>query len=105
MTQNFLKVPTFTDNQDEQNRLTANAINGILDGKINSIGSITLTNSSTTTTLSDARIGGNSLILLMPISSDSASENWYITGIGKQTATINHSSDTTTRTFKYVIIG
>ena len=29
MTQNFLKVPTFTDNQDEQNRLTANAINNI----------------------------------------------------------------------------
>ena len=105
MTQNFLKVPTFTDNQDEQNRLTANAINGILDGKINSTESITLTNSSTTTTLTDARIGGDSMILLMPQSSDAASENWYITGIDKQTATINHSSDTTTRTFKYVVIG
>ena len=105
MTQNFLKVPTFTNDQDEYNRVSANAVNGLLDGKLNSTGSITLTNSSTTTTLADARIGGNSLILLMPTSSDSASENWYITGIDKQTATINHSSDTTTRTFKYVVIG
>lgn len=105
MTQNFLKVPTFLDDQDEYNRLSANAINGLLDGKLNSVGSITLTNSSTTTTLSDARIGGNSTILLMPTSSDAANENWYITGIDKQTATINHSSDTTTRTFQYVIIG
>jgi len=105
MTQNFLKVPTFTDNQDEYNRVSANAVNGLLDGKINATGSITLTNSSTTTTLSDARIGGNSVIFLMPTSSDAANESWYITGIDKQTATINHSSDTTTRTFKYAVFG
>ena len=105
MTQNFLKVPTFTDNQDEQNRLTANAINNILDGKINSTGEITLTNSSTTTTLTDARIGGNSVILLMPITNNAANAHIHFTNIGNGTATMNHGSGSSTRTFKYVIIG
>jgi len=105
MTQNFLKVPTFTDNQDEQNRLTANAINNILDGKINSTGEITLTNSSTTTTLTDARIGGNSVILLMPTTNNAANAHIHFTDIGNGTATMNHGSGSSTRTFKYVIIG
>ena len=105
MTQNFLKVPTFTDNQDEQNRLTANAINNILDGKINSTGEITLTNSSTTTTLTDARIGGNSVILLMPITNNAANAHIHFTDIGNGTATMNHESGSSTRTFKYVVIG
>jgi len=105
MTQNFLKVPTFTDNQDEQNRLTANAINNILDGKINSTGEITLTNSSTTTILTDARIGGNSVILLMPTTNNAANTPVHFTNIGNGTATMNHGSGSSTRTFKYVIIG
>ena len=105
MTQNFLKVPTFTDNQDEQNRLTANAINNILDGKINSTGEITLTNSSTTTILTDARIGGNSVILLMPITNNAANAHIHFTDIGNGTATMNHGSGSSTRTFKYVVIG
>jgi len=105
MTQNFLKVPTFTDNQDEQNRLTANAINNILDGKINSTGEITLTNSSTTTILTDARIGGNSVILLMPTTNNAANSHIHFTDIGNGTATMNHGSGSSTRTFKYVIIG
>ena len=105
MTQNFLKVPTFTDNQDEQNRLTANAINNILDGKINSTGEITLTNSSTTTILTDARIGGNSVILLMPITNNAANAHVHFTNIGNGTATMNHGSGSSTRTFKYVVIG
>jgi hypothetical protein len=105
MTQNFLKVPTFTDNQDEQNRLTANAINNILDGKINSTGEITLTNSSTTTILTDARIGGNSVILLMPTTNNAANAHIHFTDIGNGTATMNHGSGSSTRTFKYVIIG
>jgi len=104
-TYNYLSVPTYMQDKDEHLRQTANAINQLRDGKVNSTGEITLTNSSTTTTLTDARIGGDSLIFLMPVSSDSASENWYITGIGDGTATINHSSAATTRTFKYAIFG
>ena len=84
---------------------TANVVNGILDGKINSTGSITLTNSSTTTTLSDERIGGDSVILFMPTTSDASSVNIHVTGRQKGQATLNHASATTTRSFDYVILG
>tara|TARA_R100001509_G_scaffold165702_1_gene149096 strand:+ start:10603 stop:10926 length:324 start_codon:yes stop_codon:yes gene_type:complete len=107
MTQNFLKVPTFTDNQDEQNRLTANAINNILDGKLNSTGSLTLGTVGTTTTITDARIGVNSVILLMPTTVKAAEDmdNIYFTGLGDGTATVNHTHNSHVRTYKYVIIG
>ena len=50
-------------------RETAEIVNRILDGKINSLGTITLaTGDATTTTLYDARISPESLILLMPYS-------------------------------------
>lgn len=84
---------------------TANVVNGILDGKINSTGSITLTNSSTTTTLSDDRIGEDSVILFMPTTSDASSVNIHVTGRQKGQATLNHASATTTRSFDYVILG
>ena len=41
----------------DEPRTIATVVNNILDGKVNSTGSITLTNSSATTTLSDDRIG------------------------------------------------
>ena len=42
---------------EEDSLVVANVVNNILDGKINSTGSVTLANSATTTTLSDDRIG------------------------------------------------
>lgn len=50
-------------------RETAEIVNRILDGKINSVGTVTLaTGDATTTTLYDARISPDSLILLAPYS-------------------------------------
>lgn len=84
---------------------TANVVNGILDGKVNSTGSVTLTNSSATTTLSDDRIGDDSVILFMPTSSDASTVTIHVTGRQKGQATLNHASATTTRSFDYVIFG
>ena len=83
----------------------ANVVNGILDGKVNSTGSVTLANSATTTTLSDDRIGGNSVILFMPTTSDASTVTIHVTGRQKGQATLNHASATTTRSFDYVIFG
>ena len=83
----------------------ANVVNGILDGKVNSTGSVTLTNSATTTTLSDDRIGGDSVILFMPTTSDASTVTIHVTGRQKGQATLNHASATTTRSFDYVIFG
>jgi hypothetical protein len=61
----FRTLPPFGGDQ----RQTAEIIRGIMDGKTNNTGSITLaTGGATTTTLNDLRIGGNSVILFAPTS-------------------------------------
>jgi len=86
-------------------REISNVVNNILNGKINSTGNITLTNSSATTTLYDARIGDDSVILFMPTTSDASTENIHVTGRQKGQATLNHASATTTRSFGYIVFG
>ena len=50
-------------------RATAEIVNGIMNGKTNNTGLITLaTGNATTTTINDARIGSDSLIILVPVS-------------------------------------
>jgi hypothetical protein len=89
----------------DEPRTIATVVNNILDGKVNSTGSITLTNSSATTTLSDDRIGEDSVILFMPTTSDASSTNIYVTARQKGQATLNHANATTTRSYEYVIFG
>jgi|SRR5210317_912798 hypothetical protein len=107
MTQNFLKVPTFTDNQDEQNRLTANAINNILDGKINSTGSFTTDGTKTLKTVIDARCGGNSVVLFVPTTVDAAGElnHMWLSATRNGEFDIGHRNHTKNVAYKYVIIG
>lgn len=55
-------------------RAVAEIVNNIMDGKTNNTGSVTLgTGGATTTTITDARIGANSIILLSPKDDISAS--------------------------------
>lgn len=64
----FRRLPPFGGDQ----RAVAEIVNGIMDGKTNNTGTVTLaTGNATTTTLTDARIGIDSTILLIP-SSDAA---------------------------------
>ena len=86
-------------------REISNVVNNILNGKINSTGNVTLTNSSATTTLYDARIGDDSVILFMPTTSDASTENIHVTGMQKGQATLNHASATTTRSYAYIVFG
>lgn len=87
-------------------RKSAEGVNGLLNGKINATGSVTLTNSSTTTTLTDLRIGPDSVILFSPRTADAKTEGIpAVTSQGKQIATLTHSSDTTTRTYGYAVLG
>jgi hypothetical protein len=64
----FRRLPPFGGDQ----RSVAEIVNGIMDGKTNNTGRVTLaTGNATTTTITDARIGIDSTILLIP-SSDAA---------------------------------
>ena len=59
----FRRLPPFGGDQ----RATAEIVNNIMDGKTNNTGSVTLaTGNATTTTITDARIGIDSVILLAP---------------------------------------
>ena len=61
----FRLLPSFGGDQ----RAVAEIVNGIMNGKTNNTGSVTLaTGNATTTTITDARIGIDSVILLVPSS-------------------------------------
>jgi hypothetical protein len=65
----FRRLPPFGGDQ----RAVAEIVNGIMDGKTNNTGSVTLaTGGAATTTITDARIGVGSVILLMPTDDTSA---------------------------------
>lgn len=83
-------------------------IRGALAGKLNCTTTVTLAASTTTTTLSDPRIGAESAILFMPTTANAAGAmtNLYVSARAQGSATLTHSSTATTdRTFDLVIIG
>lgn len=101
-------VPIHREDIREHMRMVAIRLNQILDGKINATGSMTLGASSATTTLTDLRIGPDSVILLVPTTANGATE--YGKGIQivptKESATLTHSNNgETDRTFNYVVLG
>ena len=89
-------------------RTTATVIRNLVDGKSNNTGSITLTANATSTTLTDTRVGANSVIVLMPITANAATAMTaiFVSARGTGTATITHDSNAATdRHLEYAIIG
>lgn len=83
-------------------------VNSLRDGKVNSTGSVTLTASSATTTVSDLRAGQDSVILFMPTTANAAAAvgGLYVSARGKQSFTLTHANNAQTdRTFAYVVLG
>ncbi|MEK9819500.1 MAG: hypothetical protein VW443_07975 [Pseudomonadales bacterium] len=100
----FRGITAFSDQREN-----AEVVNNILQGKLNATASVTLTNSATSTAVTDYRVGAESVILFMPTTSDGASElaagGMYVSARSKNTFTITHANNTTTRSFDYVVIG
>ena len=84
-------------------RETAEVVNRILDGGVNSVGSIELT-SGTETKLYDERIGYESVILFTARGTNEFNLP-FVKSKGKQEAVLGHSADATGVTFDYVIFG
>ena len=100
---------TWTNVPDHTARL-ADAVNNILRGKLNNTGDLTLTASSATSTLTDIRIGTESVIVLMPKTANAAAElgngTLYFGTPGDGTVTVNHANNAQTdRTYRYAVIG
>jgi hypothetical protein len=101
----FRSLPPFGGDQ----RQVAEVVRGIMDGKTNNTGGITLTQSATSTILYDRRIGANSVILFMPLNDKGADElahgHMYVSARGQGQATITHGSHAHDMIFAYVVIG
>ena len=92
MTNQYRRLPNLGGTQRE----VAEVVNNLVEGKINSTGSITLaTGGATTTTLTDRRIGPDSVILFMPLSISAAAANFYPYGTFEERADITFAAANT----------
>jgi len=60
----FPSLPTSLPFREEALRRIAQAVNGLLQGKSNNVGTVTCTPGATTTVVTDSRIGANSTMPL-----------------------------------------
>ncbi len=104
----FPQVPLSIPDTGQHLRLVSTSLNNTINGKLNSTGTITLTASATSTTLTDARIGGNSVILFMPTTANgrTALNGLHVSARANGSATITHaSSGNTDQNLSYCVIG
>lgn len=102
--------PVYTSWKDptEWSAKLARAVNNILKGKTNNTGSVTLTANAASTTVTDPRVGYNSVVTLSPTTANAASAvaTTYIATYGDGTFTITHVNDAQVdKTFKYIVTG
>jgi hypothetical protein len=90
-------------------REISEVVNNLVEGKSNNTGTITLAvASATTTTLTDERIGYDSVIVFMPRTANAASAmtNLYVSARTKGSATLTHSANTSAdKTYGYIVVG
>ena len=106
-------VPLVFDTErglEENFWVLANAIRQLQEGKILATGSVTLTANQATSTLTDIRIGPNSVILFMATTANAAAEvgagGMYVSARTGGSATITHANNAQAdRTFAYAVLG
>lgn len=106
-TPGYLTVPETGNNDVEHRRQIAQGVNRALAGKLNAVRQITLTPSSTTTIVEDARITPSSFISLQPTTLNAAQMSyWYTSSQTNGSVTFTHPSDAfADKTFNMVVIG
>lgn len=86
----------------------ANVLNNVLKGKLNNTGTLTLTANAATTTLTDSRIGANSVISLMPTTANAASaiSTTYFGTFLDGSCVITHTNNAQVdKTFSFTVTG
>jgi hypothetical protein len=88
-------------------REISEVVNNLVEGKSNNTGNFTTTQSVTTSTINDERIGYDSVILFTPMNDKAAAEmaSVYISALNKGSATITHGSHNFDCIFKYIVVG
>lgn len=88
-------------------RQVSEVVRGLMDGKSNNTGTVTLT-TTTSTLLSDPRIGYDSVIMFSPLTSTAAGflSGLYVSARAQGEATLTHASTTASdRLYAYVVVG
>ena len=93
-------------------RDTTTILNGVLQGKLNATGTVTRAAGPATTTLSDIRSGAETVVHLVPTTSNASSDfgagTLYMTypNVNDGEAIINHANNSNAdKTFAYTLIG
>lgn len=88
-------------------REISEVVNNLVEGKSNNVGDFMTTQSATSTTIYNERIGYNSVILFTPMNDKAAFEmsSLYVQTLNKGSAVIAHGSHNFDCIFKYIIVG
>jgi hypothetical protein len=102
-------VPETMPNEVEHRRQLAQGVNGARQGKMNAVTQVTLTPSSTTTTLTDSRIGATTGIFFSPLTLNAVTaqaSGLRVTSKKNGQATLTHASAAAVdQTFDVLLIG
>lgn len=101
-------VPAFQPDEIRHRRDIAQWSQWVNQGHLSNTGSVTLTASATTTTVTDDRVGVNTVPILQPATSSAAAlylSTWVST-VTNGSFTITHSSTAAVdKTFRYALLG
>jgi len=95
-----MAIPVAHSNSIAHRRLIAQAVNSLIP----TVKEVTLTTSSTTTTVTDEKMGVDKTVILIPTTADAASESVYLSSKLNGSFVLTHSSSATSRVFDYIII-
>tara|TARA_R110000787_G_scaffold36510_1_gene93097 strand:+ start:1009 stop:1320 length:312 start_codon:yes stop_codon:yes gene_type:complete len=86
-------------------REIAEVLNNTVNGKLNSVGNFTIPTGGADVTVTDARAGKESVIILTPLDTHYYTHNPYIKTKNNGSFVVAHTSHTTASEVDYVIIG
>ena len=100
-------LPAITETDQKKINLSIQQLGA---GRSNAVGTVTLTASVATTTVTDNNVAAGSVPILVPTTANAAAEigngTMYISAVANKSFTITHANSATTgRTFLYAIVG
>ena len=98
-----MKEPSSHLYKDFKLRALADFIKELIRGRTNAVGTVTLTNSSTTSTVTNVLVSPTSRVFLQAVDANAAGESPYISDISEGSFEITHASAGTTRVFYYKV--
>mgnify|MGYP003637466310 FL=1 len=105
---NFATPKSRYHDQDSFNRQVAHHFNLLMQGKSNNVINVTLTNSSTTTTVTSALIGVNTVAMCIPTNAAGAAITAPYRDLDSSvngSMSLIHASDANSKKFRVVLIG